>query len=199
MTITVAQVSNTNTFEYLINRVNDVANAMSTYTVTTDSNTAAGNAAISGQFWSNTVLVGNSTVNIEIVQPNTAQAASTKHYLNANGSWAEVSAFDTGTVYTAGTTSQTIDEFDASTYKAAEYLLHITDTVANGYQLSKVLVVHTGNSSVSGQAFATEYGIVTSNTVLGVFSSSISGANVVLSVTPSTTGSTVSFSRVNME
>ena len=199
MTIDVAQTANTNTFEYLINRVNDVANAMSTYTVTTDSNTAAGNAAISGQFWSNTVLVGNSTVNIEIIQPNTVQAASTKHYLNANGQWSEVSAFDTGTVATVGTTSQTIDEFDASTYKAAEYLLHITDTSANGYQLSKVLVVHTGNSSVSGQAFATEYGIVTSNTVLGVFSGSISGANVVLSVTPSTTGSTVSFSRVNME
>ena len=199
MTIDVAQTSNTNTFEYLINRTNDLANAMSTYTVTTNSNTAAGNAAISGQFWSNTVLVGNSTVNIEIIQPNTVQAASTKHYLNANGAWAEVSAFDTGSVATVGTTSQTIDQFDASTYKAAEYLLHITDTAANGYQLSKVLVVHTGNSAASGQAFATEYGIVTSNTVLGVFTGSISGANVVLLVTPTTASANVSFSRVNME
>ena len=61
MTITVANTANTNTFDYWRNRTNELADAMTNYVVTTDSNTAVGNAAISGQFYAN-VLVANSSI-----------------------------------------------------------------------------------------------------------------------------------------
>ena len=59
MTITVANTSNTSTFEYWLNRTNELADAMSNYAVTTDSNTAVGNAAITGTFTANSINVNN--------------------------------------------------------------------------------------------------------------------------------------------
>jgi hypothetical protein len=50
MTVSVANVANTNTFDYWRNRTNELANAMSTVAVTVNSNTASGNAAITGIF-----------------------------------------------------------------------------------------------------------------------------------------------------
>ena len=70
MTVTVANTGNTNTFDYWRNRTNELAYAMTTYAVTAGgSNTAAGNAAITGTFTANVLVVntginiGNSTVN----------------------------------------------------------------------------------------------------------------------------------------
>lgn len=70
MTITIANTANNNTFDYWRNRTNELAYAFSTYAVTAGgSNTAAGNAAITGTFTSNnltvnnTIKLGNSTVN----------------------------------------------------------------------------------------------------------------------------------------
>lgn len=66
MTYTVANTALTNTLDYLRSRVNEVAFAMSTVAVTTNSNTATGNAAITGSFTANNFLAGNSTVNVAI-------------------------------------------------------------------------------------------------------------------------------------
>lgn len=73
MTVSVANTSNTNTFDYWRNRTNELAYAMTTYAVTAGgSNTAAGNAAITGTFIANVVVVntginiGNSTSNAVI-------------------------------------------------------------------------------------------------------------------------------------
>ena len=63
MTIIVANTALTNTHYYLKDRVNELANAMSNYVVTTNSNTATGNAAISGTFTALALSIGNSTVN----------------------------------------------------------------------------------------------------------------------------------------
>jgi hypothetical protein len=75
MTIIVANTSNTNTFEYWVNRTNELAYAMTTLVVTTDSNTASGNASISGTFTAN-VFSGNgylvTSVNAASVGGNTA-------------------------------------------------------------------------------------------------------------------------------
>jgi len=50
MTVSVANVANTNTFDYWRNRTNELADAMSNKAVTVESTTATGNAAISGTF-----------------------------------------------------------------------------------------------------------------------------------------------------
>lgn len=197
MTITVANTSNTNTFEYWVNRTNELADAMTTKVVTTDSNTASGNAAISGNFYANTIKVGNSTVNTTFGAPSSAEISSGEYFLNANGSWA-IGPFRPGSVATSGNTLQTVDQYNASEIRAAEYFIHIKDNSANGYQLSKILSVHTGNSDANGEVFTTEYGIVYSNNILGTFSSSIDGANVVLSITPTSSNTTVTFTRIRI-
>jgi len=78
MTITVANTANTNTFDYWRNRTNELADAMTNKTVTVDSNTATGNAAITGTFSANVLFLGNTTVNstsnsTSIVFGNTVQ------------------------------------------------------------------------------------------------------------------------------
>lgn len=200
MTITVANTSNTNTFEYWVNRTNELADAMTTKVVTTDSNTASGNAAISGNFYANTIKVGNSTVNTTFGTPSNAEISSGEYFLNANGSWTIVGGgpISEGSVTTSGNTLQTVDQYNASAIRAAEYTIHIKNNSANGYQLSKILSVHTGNSDANGEVFTTEYGIVYSNNILGTFSSSIDGANVVLSITPTSSNTTVTFTRIRI-
>lgn len=197
MTIVVANTTLTNTFEFLVNRTTELADAMSTKVVTADSNTTTGNAAITGTFSANVYSVGNSTVNTSISSPNTVQKSSGDYYLNANGSWAiiEDSYVTDGSFVSAGLTSQVVDQYPLSTIRAAEYVIHVKNDAANGYQISKVLTVHTGSG---GTALSTEYGVVTSNGVLGTFSASVSGANVLLSVTPTVANATISFSRIRL-
>lgn len=199
MTITVANTSNTNTFEYWVNRTNELADAMTNYVVTTDSNTATGNASITGTFSANAISVGNSTVNVEFTSASASEISSGEYYLNANGSWgAPTGPISNGSFETSGTSLQKVDEFNASEIRAAEYSIHIKNNNANGYQLSKILVLHSGNSAASGEAYSTEYGVVTSNNLLGVFSANIVGANVVLNVTPSASNTNVTFTRIRL-
>jgi hypothetical protein len=72
MTILIQNTSVTNTFDFWRNRTNEIATAMSNSVVTVNSNTATGNAAISGTFTANNlalgtgaayVMIGNTTVN----------------------------------------------------------------------------------------------------------------------------------------
>ena len=91
MTITVANTTLTNTFEYFVNRTNELSNALTTKVVTADSNTTSGNAAITGTFSANVYIVGNSASNTSISAPNTEQKSSGEYFLNANGSWSRAS------------------------------------------------------------------------------------------------------------
>jgi hypothetical protein len=203
MTVEVAQTSNTNTWQYFVNRVNELADAMSNVAVTTDSNTASGNAAISGTFTSNALVSGsvkvtNSTSNVTISVPNTAAVSSGNYYLNANGSWGIIiSPISEGNFSTTGTSQQEIDSYSTSEQNGAEYFIHIKNNSANGYQASKILTVHNGNTAAAPNAYATEYAIVTSNGVLGVFEASSNGSHVKLLMTPSFGSTLVTFSRVN--
>jgi len=86
MTILVANVvTGTDTFSQWVTKTNILATAMSVSVVTTDSNTATGNAAITGSFSANT-LYGN-----YLYGGNTSAAAnltvSTNTFFNANASF----------------------------------------------------------------------------------------------------------------
>lgn len=204
MTVTIAATTNTNTVEYLINRTNELANAMTTVAVTTNSNTAAGNAAITGSFTANvlianTVRVSNSTSNVVISVPNSSMIASGNYYLNANGSWNTVAVpVSNGSFQTTGTATQIVDSYQTTTTNGAEYFIHIKNNTANGYQASKVLTIHNGSTgSPTPEAYSTEYALVTSNGNLGNFTTSSNGSHVILSVTPVFNNTTVSFTRVN--
>lgn len=66
MTVSVANTSNTSTFQYWLDRTNELADAMSNKVVTVDSNTATGNSTVNGTFTAtnltaNTLRGGNNT------------------------------------------------------------------------------------------------------------------------------------------
>jgi hypothetical protein len=233
MTIQVQQVTNTSSFSFWVNRTNDLANAISNYAVTTQSNTAVGNAAITGTFTANSInvntflvntsiLVGNSlvnsvinstslfvgtttsnviinatsvalansTANISLTIPTAAQISNGQYYFSSNGSWNLVSGIS-NKINTSGLSTQTIDSFSSASYKAAEYLISVKDNLANNYYSSKLLLMHDG-----GNAYITEYAMLISNTTIGVFSATLVSSNVNLQLTPVSSNTTVTFTKV---
>ena len=66
MTVLVQNTEVTNTFDFWRNRTNQLAYAMSNSAVTVDSNTAVGNAAITGTFTANTLIANTFAVNTSI-------------------------------------------------------------------------------------------------------------------------------------
>ena len=127
MTITVANTSNTSTFEYWLNRTNELASAMTNYAVTTDSNTATGNAAITGSFTADSLLADSLLVGNSFIK--------------------------SGTVVTTGNSAQNIDSFSTVSYRTAEYIISVKDNTANNYYSSKLLVTHDdGNAYITEYA-----------------------------------------------
>jgi hypothetical protein len=194
MTVTVQQTTNTSTFEFWLNRTNELANAMTTVVVSTNSNTAVGNAAISGRFTANVISVANSTVNTSISVPTAAEKSSGDYYLNANGSWAQIVTpilLDSNT--TTGTSSQILDSYALASVNGAEYTVHIKDNNANGYQITKLLTVHNNTT-----AFITEYGTITTNNTLGTFAATTNSSHVIINVTPLSSNTDISFAKVTV-
>lgn len=198
MTYEVANVANTNTFDYWRIRTNELATAMSNVVVTTNSNTAVGNAAITGTFTANilagnTVYLSNATSNITISVPNTVQKSSGDYFLNANGNWtAVITPVVSLSTNTTGTSPQEIDNYAMVDYGGVEFFLRVKDNNANSYHATKVLTFHNNVA-----AFSTEYGYMISNATLGTFSVSTNTTHVILSMTPTSSNTTVSISRVN--
>ena len=194
MTVTVQQTTNTSTFEFWLNRTNELANAMTTVVVSTNSNTAVGNAAISGRFTANVISVANSTVNTSISVPLASQKSSGDYYLNANGSWAQIVTpilLDSNT--TTGTSSQILDSYALASVNGVEYTVHIKDNNANGYQITKLLTVHNNTT-----AFITEYGTITTNNTLGTFAATTNSSHVIINVTPLSSNTDISFAKVTV-
>lgn len=70
-----------------------------------------------------------------------------------------------------------VDSFPAASYRAAEFLLSMQS--GTNYHSSKILLLHDGSTS-----YITEYGSLLNNVSLGTISSTVSGGNVNLVITP---------------
>lgn len=198
MTVTVANTSNTQTFSYWLNRTNELADAMTNKVVTVETDATTGNAAITGTFTANvlagnTVYLSNTTSNVTISVPNTVQKSSGDYFLNANGLWtAVITPVTSAEVTTTGTSSQAIDNYAMASYGGVEYFIRVKDNNANSYHATKVLTFHNNVA-----AFSTEYGYMISNASLGTFAVSTNTTHVILSMTPTSTSTAISLSRVN--
>lgn len=258
MTVTVANTANTNTFDYWRNRTNQLAYAMSTYAVTAGgSNSAVGNAAITGTFTANvltvnnTINIGNSSVNvfanasvlflgnssvnatltgetlnikvgmyagnssanivantinlklsnstsnIALTIPTSAQVANGQYYLSANSSWTllEITNPISNNKTLVGYSSQDVDSFAKTQFQAAEYLVQVSDNVANNRSVSKILVIHDGGTTLSN-AYMTEYATMNTNSALGVFGVYTNTTHTVLQYTPTSPSVTVNYTRL---
>jgi len=85
---------------------------------------------------------------------------------------------------TTSTVSQTsIHTLSASSYRSIEYMIQATQ--GSNYHVTKVLAIHDGSL-----AYPTEYGTLYTNGSLGTFDVDISGGNMRLLVTPTSSSST---------
>jgi hypothetical protein len=202
MTVAVANVANTNTFDFWRNRTNELATAMSNVVVSTEASATpsavSGNAAITGTFTANvlagnTVYLSNTTSNVTISVPSVAQKTSGDFYLNATGAWsAVITPITTSNATTSGTTPAVIGSYAMADFGGAEFFIRVKDNIANSYHATKVLTFHNNVSS-----FSTEYGYMISNASLGTFAVSTNTTHVILSMTPNSTSTSVTLSRVN--
>ena len=95
-----------------------------------------------------------------------------------------VSAIITNSATTTTDSQTSIDSFSASTYRSAKYQVQITR--GSEYQVTEISIVHDGSDS-----YGTEYATLKTGATLSTFSTDISGGNVRLLATPSSSSSTV--------
>ena len=85
---------------------------------------------------------------------------------------------------TTSTTSQTtLHSLSSSSYRSVEYMIQATQ--GTNYHVTKILAIHDGTTT-----YPTEYGTLYTNGSLGTFDVDISGGNIRLRVTPSSSSST---------
>jgi hypothetical protein len=195
MTIAVANTTLTNTFEFLVNRTTELANAMSTRVITTDSNTTPGNATITGTFSANVYIVGNSASNTSISAPNTEQKSSGSYFLNANGSWTSIVAnngiiANSSGIFVNANTGVVVNA--AGVFVNSDYIGTLTSNNATrlGGTLAASYVQNTDSRTLSGNlAFSGANVSFTGNVGIGT-SSPTSKLHVVGDGHFATTGST---------
>ena len=81
----------------------------------------------------------------------------------------------------SGTSAQTIDTWDKTTYTSAKYIVQVMDS--GDIHTEELMVIQDGTD-----VYISQYGVVTNNGELGVFDGAISGGNVQITFTP--TGAT---------
>jgi hypothetical protein len=87
------------------------------------------------------------------------------------------------------TSATTVDSWAKATYRSAKYVIQITQ--GTNYQVSEIMMTQDGTST-----YMTEYAVLETNGSLATFTSSISGANAVLTVTMGTaTSATINITR----
>jgi len=111
-------------------------------------------------------ISGSSGLVTVAANPITALGVATKQYVDA----ISVSGVTSG----MGTTVAPVDNFSSSLYRAAKYVLTVTDLTANNWQITEILVLHNGTTSK-----VTQYGSVYSGTSpIMTFTADLSGGNV---------------------
>lgn len=142
--------------------------------------------------------VGNSTVNstmnsINITVPTANHVnAVIQYFPQSNLSWANSNMTEIN-LQTSGVGTVLLDSFSTSAFRSAEYMIQVKDNSANSYQASKFLVIHDGVTPVH-----TEYGLLTTNTVIATFASSGNSTVISLNITPTSTNTSIRALRTTM-
>lgn len=156
MTIAVANTTNTHSWQYALDRLNDLATAMSNKVVTVNSNTASGNAVVNGTFQAN---IGKFDT------------------LQANGDTITISSnvYYSGTNATFSVGNSTVNAVMNSTYLSIASMLHGNSTVN---VFSNSTTVSISNNLVLNST-GMRLGNTTANLVINSSSISINGQEIV--------------------
>jgi hypothetical protein len=85
------------------------------------------------------------------------------------------------TVAVPNTSVLTIDTVPVASIRAADWTVEIEDSSTLSYQMSKLMAIHDGSTTQT-----TEFAIVTTNNIVGILTTDISGGNMRLRLTPNT-------------
>ena len=77
----------------------------------------------------------------------------------------------------SSTSTQTLDSWDKTVYTSAKYMVQVMDS--GNIHTQELMVIHDGTD-----VYISEYGIITNNGELGIFDGVISGANVLITFSP---------------
>ena len=165
MTVSIQEVSNTSTFYFWKSQTNLLANVISTVAVTTNSNTAVGNAAITGTFTCNTVNTSSVTVSnsvsLKALIANSSLGTAGQ-VLTSNGS-AAYWATKLGTVTQISTGDGVKGGPITATGTVSLDLYTGTSAVNTNYPVGTILSVHTGVNVAGQRAVSSVETIYTDN------------------------------------
>ena len=88
------------------------------------------------------------------------------------------------TLTTTSTSADTISSISATVFRSATFQVQVTR--GTQYHMTTINVIHDGTN-----AFLSEYGTIRTGEILATFDADISGGNLRLRVTPTSTASTV--------
>jgi hypothetical protein len=140
-----------------------------------------GNSTANAIMNTSAVIVGNAVVN-----SSAFSVSGSNIVLGANNVKFDQVIVRPITISTSGLSAQVIDAIAIATYRSSEYTLTIKDNDANNYQISKILLIHDGSA-----AYVTEYGILRSNSAMGVFSTGSNATHFTLTYTPVSSNTTI--------
>lgn len=145
-------------------------------------------------YGNSSIFLANTSANITLLPPTSAEATSDQHYLNANGSWTTIPGVynpASNGASSAGAGINVVDSFSLSAYAGAEYIIHVRDNTANNQYFTKLLTTHN-----FGFSYITDYGGLTPNNSIGVFTSGISAGDNVLYFNSLSSNATIKFTRI---
>ena len=194
---------NSDTFSSWISATNSAIVALQNNAVTVSSNVDGdyvyGNGFVQGVFGANTLVATN--IRGGNVQVSTNSAINMLSNVNFTGTKAAVNGYitigqalstiQTTNTTTTGTSQMVLDTFATTTYRTVKYVISIKDNVANNFQATEIMLMHSG-----GNVYMTEYATLISNGTVGQFSSNVASGNVNLLYTPSTANTTVNVNKI---
>ena len=224
MTIYIQNTSVTNTFDFWRNRTNEIAYAISNSVVTVNSNTAVGDAAITGKFTANTLLLGNTTVNAYMntsslfIGNSTVNLAITTTSMAMTNTTANLSItiptsaqYSNGQYYLNANGSWSViappETATQTLYTAGTGTTNLDSFSVSTYNVAEYIVSVKDNNANnyftskfivahdSGTAYITQFASFTSNSNIGTFTAAISGANAYFKFAPTSSSTTVKYFR----
>jgi hypothetical protein len=160
MSIYIANTSNTSTFQYWLNRTNEVTYQLSGSVLTSDATgnvyVTPGNATLNGTFTANGFTVGAYGDNTTFYAPN-VEAIDKSYVLCANGSWVPPSQ-GVSNVSVNANANTIIDSYDINKYVGCEYIVNVADAPKRNVVQTKLMVM---NDYVS--SYQTEYATLFNN------------------------------------
>jgi len=156
---------------------------------------ALGNTTVNTIANSIMLAISNQNANIQLAVPTTTQISNGQYWYNANSTWAIVTipGVNNNTSNTTGTTAQLIDSYNTAIYTSADYLISINDNNANNHYTTKILVGYDTTN-----AYMIDYGGITTNSAMGVFTANANSTFVKLYFTPVSTNTTIKWFRVSV-